>query len=197
MYVLSSNMGHCGLVVLLALALAGCEGSDSSILIGAVIGDLLGAGGGESIVGLGMGVGIGYTQGRSLSRWQIPKNKWMWSSMVGMGIPFIALDIVYVVWDEFSLTFPILLAATASGGLLTGLLQQRILPLKFKRTLWWVPTCIIAWSLAGAGLGLLVEIAGNIPGRWIGFFVNLGIILFGGVLLGGITGASLVRILRD
>lgn len=167
------------------------------ILIGAVIGDLLGAGGGESIIGLGMGAGVGYTQGRSLSRWQIPKNKWMWSSIAGMGFPFIVSDIVYVVWGEFSLTFPILLAATAFGGLLTGLLQQRILSLKFERSLWWIPTSIIAWSLAGASPGLLIEIAGNIPGRWIGFFVNLGIILFGGVLLGVITGASLGRILRD
>lgn len=31
MCVLSSHLGHCGLVVLLALALAGCEGSDSSL----------------------------------------------------------------------------------------------------------------------------------------------------------------------
>lgn len=167
------------------------------ILIGAIIGDLLGGGGGESIIGLGMGTGVGYTQGRILSRWQVPKNKWMWSSMAGMGIPFVVSDIVYVVWGEFSITLPILLAATAFGGLFAGLLQQRILSLKFKSSLWWIPTCIIAWSLAGAGLGLLIEIAGNIPGRWVGFFVNVGIILFGGVLLGVITGASLVRILRD
>ena len=144
-----------------------------------------------------MGAGVGYTQGRILSQLKVPKSPWVWTSIIGMGVPFILSDFVYVFWSEFSFTLPILLTATAIGGLLTGLLQQRILTSKFNKTIWWIPTCIIAWSMTGAALGFFIDIAGNIPSKWIGVIVAIGIILFGGVLLGAITGVSMVRILRD
>jgi hypothetical protein len=120
------------------------------ILAGSVIGDLVELGGGQFIVGIGMGAGVGYTQGRTLGQL----------------------------------------------GVLVGLLQYRLLSSKSDKAIWWIPTCIAGWTLVAAGIGVVIGASAAIPGRWLEALVNITIILSGGVVLGAVTGGSLVWILR-
>lgn len=166
------------------------------IIIGSIIGDLLDAGGSQFIVGIAMGAGVGYTQGRALNRWMVSKWQWMWASTIGLAVPFVVTDLVYVLWGEFSFTLPILLLTVAFGSLIAGFLQHRILASKFDNTLWWIPACVLGWCLAGGGMGFVIDATNDITGRWLGFFINLVIILSGGVILGLVTGGPLLWIMQ-
>jgi hypothetical protein len=167
------------------------------ILVGAIVGDLLGAEGeGQTIVGIAMGAGVGYAQARMLRTWQLSTLHWTVASTVGMGVPFIVTDVLAVVWRDSTFTLGTLLLNVVIGGLLVGLLQQRALSSKSDNTAWWVPTCIAGWTLVALGLGLFSEVARVLPGRWLGAIVNIAAIASGGIVLGLITGGPLARILR-
>jgi hypothetical protein len=165
------------------------------ILAGSVIGDLVELGGGQFIVGIGMGAGVGYTQGRTLGQLGVAGKQWMWASAVGLGIPFIISDIIYAFWRAFSFSLAVLLANVVLAGLLVGLLQYRLLSSKSDKAIWWIPTCIAGWTLVAAGIGVVIGASAAIPGRWLEALVNITIILSGGVVLGAVTGGSLVWIL--
>lgn len=159
------------------------------IMLGAILADLMGVEDAQFFVGIGMGTGIGYGQ----LRWVGPRigatNRWVGASAIGMGAPFVISDIVHAVWSEFSFSLPL---TVALGGLLIGLLQERLLRPHSRRAEWWVPACIAGWTLAAATVAL-----GGVfpPGGWHALF-SLGAILLGGVVLAVVTGGALVWLLR-
>lgn len=169
------------------------------IILGAIAGDLIGGGESQfesqSIVGIGMGAGVGYAQGRVARQWLGATRRWVWASVIGMGVPFVVFDLVAAVWSEFAHLRSLQLDV-AIGGLLVGLLQRRILCLHSDRANWWAPACVAGWTLAAgtAASGPLLDII--FPGRWLSLILNLGMILLGGVVLGVVTGGVLVWMLR-
>jgi hypothetical protein len=80
------------------------------------------------------------------------------------------------------------------GGALAGLFQSRVLASRSIEHRGWILASVIAWALAGAAVMLNDAMVGNVPG-FLGLFAFIGVVLFGGVLNGAVTGAALHRAL--
>jgi hypothetical protein len=158
------------------------------IILGGIAGDLIGLPGSDFIVGIGMGVGIGYAQGRVARQWLGATRHWVWASVIGLGGLFLVEDLVAAAWSEFDSLHSLQLDVTI-GGLFVGLLQRRILCSHSERANWWVPACVVGWGLAAWTAS--VTFTGALDA-----ILNLGMILMGGVVLGVVTGGALVWILR-
>ncbi len=147
------------------------------VIVLALLLDLIGANV-QSIVGIGMGAGVGYMQARLLRQRIGVYKQWMWSSVISMSLPFLAWDLTAALGIELPFS---LLACVLIGSLILGLLQWQILRKHSDNAYWWVPGCILAWGLATAAPDMLVIVS----------------ILLGGVVLGAVTGAVLTRILPE
>jgi hypothetical protein len=160
----------------------------------ALVGEMIGIGGVQSLVGAGIGTGVGLLQARALRGTLPAVAPWFWSSAIGLAIPFLPTDIAKAMGREipYSLQW-----CVAAGGLVAGFWQSRILRARFDRTYWWIVASSIGWSLAGATSWLADRffqtkaVTGLIGG--LGF---LGIIASGGVILGAVTSIALTRMAR-
>lgn len=163
------------------------------IIVAGISGDLIGKGEIDSqfIIGLGMGAGVGYVQGRVLKRWLGAARDWAWMSVIGIGLPFLVFDFVGAIWNGLPEVLRLELEVAISG-LLVGALQRRVLSPHSSKANWWVPACVAGWTLAAAtaASGSLLDI--TFPSR----LLNLATILLGGVVLGLVTGGVLVWIRR-
>lgn len=161
------------------------------ILIGSMLGDLAGSEGPGSdfVIGIGMGLGVGYMQGRVLRQWLGVNSRWMWASVIGMGAPLVAEDIIAALWSEFGDLHTAELDIMICG-LLTGILQRQILREHSEKANWWIPISLVGWTLAAWVASITVV------GEWDGL-INLGAILSGGVIIGVVGGGGLVWILRS
>ncbi len=84
--------------------------------------------GNQSAIGLGMGAGVGFVQGRFLKRYQFSAKTWFWASFIGLSIPYLLYDVGAFLINRYHLainTTPelILPFATAIGSLLAGWIQ--------------------------------------------------------------------------
>ena len=132
----------------------------------------------QSIVGIGMGAGVGYMQARLLRQRIGVYKQWVGASVIGMGLPFLAWDLTTALGSEF--TF-LLLSCILFGSLILELMQWRMLRKHSDNAYWWIPACIVGWGLAAAASDAMVIV----------------VILLGGAILGVVTGAVLTRILGD
>ena len=158
------------------------------IILGGIAGDLIGMPESQFIVGVGMGAGVGFAQGRMARKWLGATRHWALASFIGLGVPFVMFDLVTA---GLSGSYNLLALAldVAIAGLLVGLLQRRILRSHTDRANWWVPACVIGWTLAA-------WTASATPAGGQDALLNLGMILSGGVVLGVVTGGALVWVLR-
>ncbi len=140
-------------------------------------------------VGLGMGLGVGFMQGRIVRTLLGAAAPWRWSCALGLALPFLAADLAQQAGRPLPYS---LYLAVALGGLTVGIWQARLLRRRFSRAGWWVAASVVGWSLA-AGLG---AVADGLPrshavrGIW-GALAYLGIVAAGGLLLGVVTGLVL------
>jgi hypothetical protein len=160
----------------------------------ALIGEAVGIGGAQVLVGVGMGAGIGLMQGRAIRKVLHESAPWFWSCVVGLGLPFLAADIAKAArWD-----FPYsLFVSVALGGLIVGVWQAFLLRPYVHNTGWWVVASAAGWALA-AGMAVTADTlprTHSIRGIW-GALAYLGIAAAGGLILGLVTGISLVWLLR-
>lgn len=144
--------------------------------------------GSQFMVGLGMGAGVGYVQGRLIDRWLGTRHTWFLATTVGMGGPFVAGDVARVA--GFNLSFSLAVSVVV-GGLLVGLLQWKVLQRHVRRAIWWIPASLLGWLLPVGLMALkdrhiLSGVAGDAAGL-IGMF-------FGGIMLGVVTGGVLTRL---
>lgn len=148
--------------------------------------------GAQFMVGLGMGAGVGYLQGRRMNRWLGTRHAWFFASTVGMGGPFVVGDVA----RALGVGLPYSLALyVAVGSLLVGLLQWGVLRRYVSQAAWWVPGSMLGWMLP-VGLMALND-QGILPGI-AGEAVALIGMFFGGAILGAVTGGLLGRMLmRD
>lgn len=86
------------------------------------------------------------------------------------------------------------------GGVLAGVLQQRILRRQVCHSAWWVPASAVGWGLSVIGLGLIGHVVHFL--KEAGPFAALiaGLVLPAGleaILLGIVTGGVLIWLLRQ
>lgn len=142
----------------------------------------------QFMVGVGMGAGVGFLQARVLgSRVDRPR-RWLWASVLGMGLPFLLWDVGAGLGLNDLFSMP---ACALVGSLLVGVLQGRLLRPRFTRAPWWIPACVVGWGLP-VGITLLGD-SGPPPNPW----PVLAAIVFGGVMLGAVSGAALEWIARS
>lgn len=134
--------------------------------------------------GVGMGAGVGFLQARILRKRCQMSWSWLWVSIIGMGLPFLAWDIGALLGGGrfFSLPFCLFL-----GSIFVGVLQARLLRARYKGAYRWIPACVVGWGVPAAFLAL--GDSGLPPGA-----LALPIaIVFGGVVLGIVTGQALAQ----
>ena len=85
---------------------------------------------------------------------------------------------------------------TGLGGLTTGLLQFRILRASSLRARLWIIASFAGWIFAALSVSSMDYIRFMELNNWIGFAINITLILGGGVVLGVITGLFLRNILE-
>ena len=150
--------------------------------------------GGQSILGIGMGLGVGLMQWLALRKHSETGKMWIWFLFIGLSIPFIFLDVLSAFIELKPENY--ILIATAFGGLFTGWLQYRFILSKISdkakswiiySSLGWIVSTLVTMSLFW--LNLHIERHFAIPLAFI-------FILIGGPLLGLITGYSIVSILE-
>ena len=138
------------------------------------------------VVGLCVGAVVGYSQWSVLKKQTQVGSFWGLACSIGMGVPFVLV----VILDEVGVEVPDStnveslgrIAIGLIGGLLSGLLQVRVLRNHYAKACWWMLV-----SAAGWGLCWLVC---SIGPPWVavtGF-------LSGGIILGLVTGLGLLWI---
>ena len=160
------------------------------VILLALTGESLGIGPLQFPVGLGMGIGVGFMQGRVVRNLLGEAAPWRWSCALGLALPFLAADVAQQAGRAVPYS---LYLAVALGGLIVGIWQALLLRRRFSRVGWWVAASVVGWSLA-AGLG---AVADGLPrshavrGIW-GALAYLGIVAGGGLALGVVTGLVLL-----
>jgi len=158
------------------------------MIVLAIAWDIIG-GGAQFMVGVGMGAGVGYLQGRVVGEWIESVRAWLLASIIGMGAPFVLWDIGAATGMDFPFSLPL---SVVMGGLLVGVLQRRVLRPHSDRANWWVPVCTVGWALP-AGLIAFGD-ADVVPD--LGGILSISGMLLGGVILGAVTGKPLIWMLR-
>ena len=134
------------------------------------------------IVGLVLGAGVGLAQMIAVRRVLPLTQRWVWGAAVGLGIPFIVAVVVDEAWfgaAEASDMWLVLVAV--AGGAIAGLIQARTLRPHTPRAQWWILVSVLSWGLAWLTSVVLGEVG----------------ILVGGVVLGVVSGALLIWMLRS
>jgi hypothetical protein len=155
----------------------------------ALVGEAAGIGGSQVLVGAGLGLGVGLLQSRVLRGLVDRAAPWILSSVVGLALPFLAIDVATLVGR----TIPVsLLAPIGLGGLIAGIWQAALLSRRFRSTAIWVLASAGGWALAGA---FALSADGwsrtqSLRGVW-GALAYLGMISVGGLVVGLVTGAAL------
>jgi hypothetical protein len=159
------------------------------IIVLALLGEAVGIGGAQVLVGAGMGTSIGLMQSRVI-RSMLPKaGAWICSCVVGLGVPFLVTDIAKVAGRNVGYS---LFVCVAAGGLISGGWQALILRTRFRKTRWWVLASALGWMLA-AGTSAAAEPISRLRAfrGLLGAFVYLGVVAAGGLILGLVTGVCL------
>jgi MFS family permease len=131
---------------------------------------------------------------------------WVLSSIIGFTVSSGVHGVVCYVWgypdnlDHF-LGTAVWAMAFVVGGTLAGVLQQRILRRQVCHSAWWVPASAVGWGLSIIGIGLIVFTVHFHKYHEAGLFVALiGLMLpvgVGAILLGTVTGGTLIWLLRQ
>lgn len=156
------------------------------IVVLAALGDLIHLGG-ESAVGIGMGLSVGCMQWLFGRKQFGATTEWMWASAIGLGVPFVIWDILRLRGDTSLYIVP------AVGGLLVGSWQRRTLRSRCARASWWIPVSAAGWWVAAVS-PLALGVGGH-PNSLLELIRNLVAIALGGVVLGVVTGAALAWVL--
>lgn len=165
------------------------------VILFALLGEALGIGGAQVMVGLGMGAGVGLLQGRVLRGVLSRALPWTTASAVGLALPFLATDLASLRhWDlAYSLTWCVI-----SGGLIAGAWQAWLLRSKVRGTGWWVVASAAGWALTAlvASYGDRLSRSGTLRGL-SGAALYLGTMSAGGLVLGLTTGVVIARLTRQ
>lgn len=162
------------------------------IIVFALLGEAIGIGGVQVLVGLAMGAGIGFMQGRVLQPLLHNKRAWMLSWLIGLSLPFLLADLS--LRFRWGLPYSPYIAISI-GGLLVGIYQLFLLRAHFRNAGWWILGSLLGCAAASIGPGISDFTFQHrlIPGLW-GALSYLGFASVGGLLLGAVSGLFLVRL---
>lgn len=155
--------------------------------------DAIGLEGFQFYIGISMGAGVGFFQWRKLSRAGIGV-EWIWSTMFGMGIPFLLVDLVKR-FTGFSFGDNYLPVCITIGALLTSVWQMLFLKRNYTAAHSWLWICLTGWVLASWTVISIDYVKLFIHHNLALFFINLTLIISGGAVLGAVTGPALIKIL--
>lgn len=169
----------------------GCLLGIPFVVLLALAGEMLGVGGSQVLVGLGMGAGVGVLQGRAIRLLLGAWRPWTFATAVGLAIPFLVGDLMRLSGREFAYSLQWSLVA---GGVIVGIWQALLLRARVQGVAWWVVGSVVGWALAGgaAWLADLPRATGQLRGL-VGALVFIGLIGLAGAVLGLVTGAVLAR----
>jgi len=157
----------------------------------ALLGEAVGIGGSQSLVGMGVGATVGFMQARVLREMLGKLAPWIWSSIVGLTVPFIPSDVAVFLHMPFPYSLPVCIAI---GGVVAGVWQSRLLAAHFASTRFWILASGIGWAVAGfvssrADTLLRAMDIRGIPGA----LLYLTMVAAGGLAVGGATAIALSR----
>lgn len=156
--------------------------------------DGIGIEGMQFYLGVGMGGGVGLTQWYYFRKQGILDIRWIWTSVIGMGLPLVVFDVLAPDMEHK------LAISIALGALLTGMIQYMLIKDSYPKAYLWVPACLFGWSLAVATVFTIDytdQLKDWITNNLLLAFINLLLILAGGIVLGLITGYTLKQIIRE
>lgn len=161
------------------------------IIVFALAGELVGIGGAQWLVGAGMGAGLGLVQARALRGTIERPSAWFSSCVVGLSLPFLAIDLANLAGRPFPWS---VYAALAAAGLVAGVWQARLLRQRFDGAWAWVGASVAGWVLAAGAVAIadLPQRGRSLRGI-LGALAFLGTVAVGGLLLGLVTGIALAR----
>jgi hypothetical protein len=144
-------------------------------------------------LGVGMGAGVGLAQWWMLRKYVPITQNWIWLSVIGMSAPFAIIDLIPSVETPLKLALSV-----ALGALTVGALQYLLLKKHLTKASLWFWACFIGWTLAVLATKIidytmLIRVTGYM--NLVLAFLNLFIILAGGVILGVISGIALKKML--
>lgn len=142
-------------------------------------------------VGLGVSAGVALMQWLVLRKINMPA-KWVLYSILAISVPFLVFDLV-AKFTSYTLKQYYLPVNVIIGGLVVSILQAKLLKPFAGKTNLWVGLSFSAWVLAVLavfGVEYTKYISGN---NLVLFFLNLILILIGGVILGVFTGSFLQK----
>jgi len=135
--------------------------------------------------GASIGAVVGVLQWLVLRRRVSKAGWWILASTAGLAVAFAVVYLAVAYGSPGDLDD---VAAMALGGAVMGTLQWLVLRRQVSRAGWWVLASTVGWGLCGA-----VAAAGDDAEGMIAFVSLVG----GGVVLGAVTGAALVWLLRQ
>lgn len=124
----------------------------------ALLGEVVGLGGLQVLVGAGLEIGVGWLQARALRGVLDRVSPWFWSCVVGLAVPFLAIDIATLAGWSSTLAARSLLTSIALGGLVAGVWQAAILRSRVQTAYVWVLASTARMD-AGRGVGALRRLA--------------------------------------
>jgi hypothetical protein len=157
----------------------------------ALLGEAVGIGGAQFLVGVGMGAGLGLTQGRAIRTVLPGSAPWFWSCVLGLAVPFAVFDVALKLGSDFTYSVYV---CVLMGGLIVGIWQAVLLRPHVRNAHLWVVASLVGWSLAALTISTadVLQRSQSLRGLW-GALVYLGIIAAGGVVLGLVTGTVFAR----
>lgn len=165
------------------------------IALFALVGESIGIGGAQALVGAGMGTGVGILQSRALRNVLDRPGWWVWSCAVGLTLPFLAFDLLRLTGHTSPYSVQL---AVATGGVATGLWQSYLLRSRAQQAGWWILISAFGWTLAALAAGSADTLTRGHAIRGVtGALLYLAIVGVGGLILGAATGVGLVRLLRS
>jgi hypothetical protein len=160
------------------------------------------------IVGIEISIGamVGFIQWLALRRVIKTKISWVLANVIGFAISSSIQTLATFVWKlPGDMVFPLgvlgLAIGFVVGGMLSGVMQQRILRHHVRHSGWWVPASAIGWGLGligfAAGFAILHPILPKPASPLIGIPVLMGLLTLGSVFYGIVTGWTLIWLLRQ
>lgn len=155
--------------------------------------DSMGIEGMQFYLGLGMGGGVGLAQWLYLKKRVDMSPYWIWFSALGLGIPAVGVDLL--VAGTASYKIPLCIAL---GSPVVGVLQQSLLRRYWPaKPIWWILASLLGWMMAVLTVFTVDytrQLDQWIPNVLVIAFINLMLILGGGLALGLITGLALKKV---
>ena len=127
----------------------------------------------QFFMGVGLGAGVGVFQWWLLKKRVGITHHWIWSSVFGLGIPFLIFDLVSQYGNPLgSYYLPI---SVASGAILTSIFQFFILKKYSPKAGRWIFGSIAGWMVAAATVLSIDYIKLVINHNWTLFLVKSGL----------------------